>query len=322
MFTNKENISLTIAVWLAADDGYDHQFDPNVFSATELLQPIRMIVLKRQMAAATLKGEIDIVDLVSSRVGNAVHSAAEISWIENRHKAFNNLDLPQSLRDRIRINPESPGPNDAIDVHIEQRSRKEIMGYIITGKYDFVLAGVVEDIKTTKTYNWIHGGNDEKYGEQLSIYKWLEPELIRADWGNIHFLFTDWKQHLILGNPDYPNSPIKTRKVPLMSIEETESFIRAKLTNIIPYLAKPQHELPLCTREELWQSLPTFKWYKNGQVGPRSTKNFNTYMEAVDQSGGVGLIVEHPAKAKRCNYCDARMICTQAAQLSDDKLLD
>ena len=321
-YTNRGNISLTIAVWLAADDGYDRKFDPIEFSATELLNPVRMIVLKRQMAKNKQKGTTDIEEMVPSRVGHAVHQAAERSWIENRDQAFKNLRIPKSLVERIRVNPDTPGNSDSIDVYIEKRSTREILEMRISGMFDFCIAGIVEDIKTTKTYNWIHGGNDEKYMQQESIYRWLNPEIIIGDYCNIHYLFTDWKAHLGIGAPDYPPSNIMTRKLKLMSLEETEQFIKDKLNEILPYIAKSQQDLPLCNPDELWMANSKWKWYKSGKVTARSTKNFDTYQEASDHSAGVGLITEFKQKAKRCYYCDARMICTQAAQLADDNLLD
>lgn len=321
-YTNRGNISLTIAVWLAADDGYDRKFHPMEFSATEILDPVRMIVLKRQLAAAKTEGSTDIEEKVPSRVGHAVHKAAEVSWIENREKAFKNLGLPQSLIDRIRVNPETPGPSDSIDIHIEKRTTKDILGYRISGMFDFCIDGVVEDIKTTKTYNWIHGGNDEKYMHQESIYRWLNPELIIGDFCNIHFMFTDWKAHLSIGDKEYPPANVMTRKLKLMSLEETEQFISNKLLGIIPHLDKQQEDLPQCTQEELWQNPPTYKWYKGGVKTARSSKNFDTKGEAEAHSAGVGIIITHPAKVKRCYYCDARLACTQAAQLSDDGLLN
>lgn len=320
-YTNRGNISLTMAVWLAADDGYDRKFDPKVFSATEILNPVRMIVLKRQMEAAKKEGSTDIEEMVPSRVGHAVHKAAEISWIDNREKAFDNLNIPQTVRDRIRVNPSSEGCIDNIDIYIEKRTVGEIMGYKISGMFDFCIDGVVEDIKTTKTYNWIHGGNDEKYMQQESIYRWLNPDIITDDHCNIHFMFTDWKAHLTIGDKEYPPANIMTRQLELMSIPETEQFIKNKLDNIIPYLDKDQADLPLCTQEDLWQNDPTYKWYKGGVKTARSTKNFTTYQEASTHAGGVGIIITHPAKAKRCYYCDARLSCTQAAQLADDGLL-
>jgi hypothetical protein len=278
--------------------------------------------MKRQMAAAKQKGSTDIEEMVSSRLGHAVHKAAEIAWLEKREQAFNNLNLPQTVRDRIRVNPDGPGPEDAIDIYIEQRRTKEIMGYKISGMFDYVMNGVVEDVKTTQTYNWIKGTHDEKYMQQAAIYRWLNPGIITADFCRIHFMFTDWKAHLMLQNPDYPKSRIKTKHMNMMSYEQTEQFIKARLSAIIPWLNKTQELLPLCTKEDLWQDDPVFKWYKNGVVTTKSTKNFPSLSEAMTHSGGAGLVVPHPAKAKRCNYCDARPFCTQAAQLYDNKLLD
>lgn len=319
IYTNKENISLTMAVWLAANDGYDRKFNPKEFSATELLKPIRSIVLTRQLASRQNQGSVDVVDLVASRVGHSVHAAAEISWIEHREQAFKNLDLPKNLIDNLNINPNKPNEDNSNDIYIEQRYTRPIGNYQISGKFDFVVSGVVEDIKTTKTYNWINGSNDKKYAQQGSIYRWIVPQIITEDYCNIHYMFTDWKQHLMHGAPDYPSSPIKTRKLPLMSLEATETFILNIVQKVDSLMNVEQTELPQCTPEELWMNPSTWKWFKGGKVTARSTKNFPSYSEAVTHSGGVGLIVEHKANAKRCLYCEAMPVCTQAAQLQSEK---
>ena len=49
MYTNRGNISLPIAVWLASDD-YDLHFNPKIVSVTELLQPLRSIILIRRVS--------------------------------------------------------------------------------------------------------------------------------------------------------------------------------------------------------------------------------------------------------------------------------
>lgn len=320
IYTNKGNISLTMAVWLANDD-YDRKFDPNVYSATEILNPIRMITLTRQQLKKKQEGTTDIEDVIASRVGNAVHKAVETSWIESRDKAFARLNLPTGMTQRIRVNPDKP-EEGCINIYIEQRSEKQIMGITLSGMYDFVIDGLVEDIKTTQTYNWISGSNDEKYAQQGSIYRWLNPEIIIQDYMNVQFLFTDWKQHLAKGSKDYPQAKLKTRKLPLMSIPATEAFIKERLTLILANVDKSQAELPLCTPEELWMNPSVYKWYKSGKVTNRSTKNFDSYNAAVAHAGSVGIIVEQKQKAKRCLYCDASDICLQAAQLRDDNLLD
>ena len=109
-----------------------------------------------------------------------------------------------------------------------------------------------------------------------------------------------------------------------MSLVETENFIRRKLTAIAQNMQLPQEQLPLCSREELWQDDSVFKYYKNPQATKRSTKNFANGVEANNHriKVGAGIVIEVPGKAKFCKYCPAVTGCTQAENLIAADLLE
>ena len=70
-YTNKDNVSLPLAVWLMHDD-YDYDTRDNVISATALLKPIRALVLIDQHKG--LDKTVDIMSLVNSRMGSDSHT--------------------------------------------------------------------------------------------------------------------------------------------------------------------------------------------------------------------------------------------------------
>ena len=252
MYTNNSNISLPVAVWLAANDGYDLSYDPKKISATTLLKPVRSVVLERRLQEKNVEGITDIADMVASRVGSAVHTAAEVSWLYHRHVALTNLQIPQKVIDKIRLNPENENEPGIIPIYIEQRSEKTFGDFIVSGKFDFVYEARVRDIKTTKTYNWIHGGNDAKYAIQGSIYRVLNPGIITDDHMEVMFLFTDWSPLKALADKDYPQEICKSRILPLMSVAKTEAYIWERLDAIKAAQSLPESDLPRCTPEELW----------------------------------------------------------------------
>ncbi|MEE4244764.1 MAG: hypothetical protein V2I33_05105, partial [Kangiellaceae bacterium] len=81
-YTNYTDIPLVLAVWLAANRGYDLEYKPDVISATTLFKPVRSIILSRRVAAN--QQSVDIESLVQSALGTAVHTAVEDAWIEGR----------------------------------------------------------------------------------------------------------------------------------------------------------------------------------------------------------------------------------------------
>ena len=71
--TNKHNFPKHLADWLENDD-YDYNNDPLTISATSLLKPARIRILGQRHHGEV---EQDIVDLIASRVGNAIHDSIE-----------------------------------------------------------------------------------------------------------------------------------------------------------------------------------------------------------------------------------------------------
>ena len=324
MYTNYCDVPFVLAVWLAANDGYDLVPDPNTVSATSLMKPIRSLVLGARVAVAGQETVVDVSDLIPARVGTAVHSAAENAWLYSREKGMKNLGIPDGIIDKIRVNPEEVG-DPRLDVYMEQRSQKKIGKWTISGKFDFVHEGRVKDIKTTKVYNWIKHTNDEKYMIQGSIYRWLNPEIITDDYVEIMMVFADWSAMKVKTSKDYPPKHIMSRMLPLMSLEQTEVWIKARLTELEAAWDKDQKDLPYCTPEELWMAPAKYAYYKDASKTSRATKLFDTQVEAQARKAMDGFpnsnIVERKADPKFCNYCDARQICMQAADYVNQGIL-
>ncbi len=88
--TNKFNVPLSLAIWLAHDE-YQHSDDPKVISATGLLKPLKSLILSQQCTS----GEVDISELINSRMGTAIHTAIEHAWSSKTLLAtMDNLGLP------------------------------------------------------------------------------------------------------------------------------------------------------------------------------------------------------------------------------------
>lgn len=311
-FRNVSDVPLAVAVFLASDN-YEYTEEPNTISATSLLRSVRQIILGNRINPSA--GLTDLMDQVKNRVGAAIHDSIEIAWTQNHSKALEALGYPQRVIDRIQINPrKSDLTPDSIPIYLEQRVSKKVGIWNITGKYDFVGEGYVQDFKTTSTYSYTKQVNADKYILQGSIYKWLNPEIITQSEMMIHYLFTDWKASFSAGD-DYPSKPVMTQRFKLLSLTETEQYITNKLNQINQYINSPEADLPLCTEDDLWRSEPVYKYYKNpANTNGRSTKNFTTMSDAamrLNADGNVGIILTKPGEAKACKYCKAFSMCTQ-----------
>lgn len=311
-YTNELQIPLALAVFLATDD-YD--YETGVISATSLIKPVRQLILPKRMKPEEIV--IDISSLVSSRMGSSIHSGIEKAWLDPI-PALKALGYPKKVWGNILINPtkELLAHNPAaIPVYMEQRAYKEILGFRVSGKYDFVAEGKVQDFKSTSVYTYMNQTNVEKYILQGSIYRWLNPDIITEDTMMIHYIFTDWSKASALQNKDYPQSRVLTQRLKLLSIQETEQYILNKLTEYKQYLNSPENEIPHCSEEDLWRKDSVWKYYRDpSKMNGRSTKNFDNRHDAyirLAEDGNTGIVVEVRGQVNACKYCAAFNICTQ-----------
>jgi len=323
--TNNTGLPLSIAVWLGTDD-YDYNDDPTHISATTLNKPLRAVVLARQNKELTKIA--DVASLIPSRMGTAFHTAIEASWVNpnNLKRVLLQLGYPEKVIARIKINPSKEElTEDTIPVYMEIRSSKQIKGFNVSGKFDFVAEGNLEDFKSTSTYSYIYSSNIDSYRLQGSIYRWLNPEIVTGSYLTIRYLFTDWSAAKAKQEKEYPQSRILSQNIPLLSVTETEAYINKFLTNISNLMGASQDQLPLCTPDELWQKPAVFKYYKDPTKLGRSTKNFDNAYDANTRllaDGNVGIVKEISGEIVRCKYCDVIGICDQAQTYIKNNLIN
>lgn len=315
-YHNASEVPLALAVFLASDY-YDHNDDPTVISTTTLLKPTRQIILAQRLPKEN--NLEDLVGKVSNRIGAAIHDSIERAWVSNYRPALESLGYPTSVIDRIRINPTTHdlvlNPR-IIPIYLEQRMEKKLGKWTITGKFDFIGEGRVQDFKSTKVWSYMNQVNAEKQILQGSIYRWLDPVKIKRDQMDIHHIFTDWKASDAKANPKYPQKPFQKQTFNLMSLQDTERYVIAKIAEIEQYAKAIEADIPFCDDEALWRSNPQFKYYKNGiAASKRSTKNFDTMHDAIKhratEGKGMGEIKEVPGTVKACGYCPAFALCSQ-----------
>lgn len=311
-YANVSQVPLSLAVFLA-NDTYDYNDDVNTISATTLLKPLRQIILSARVPAEN--AAVDLIQMVQSRMGTAIHDGIEQSWTKNHTLALELLGYPKKVIERVLINPKPDELYEGcIPIYLEQRLTKKVGKWTVTGKFDFVGDGRLEDFKSTTTYTAINGSNDAKHCMQGSLYRWLNPQLITKDEMAIQFIFTDWSKAKAMSDPKYPQQRIQQRIHQLKSLVETDNFVRRKLDMIDQYWDAPEDTIPQCTDEDLWRTEPVFKYYKNPGKTARSTKNFDTRQEAyirLAEDGNVGIVKEVPGQVTACRYCQAFTACSQ-----------
>jgi hypothetical protein len=264
---------------------------------------------------------------VARALGHSVHDSIEKSWTKGYQRSLKLLGYPDEIIERVRINPtdeEVRNSNYIIPVYLEQRGFRPFMGYTIGGKFDMVAEGIVQDNKSTSVNTWLFSSRDNEHQLQMSLYRWIDahrpsiglPRRITEDFGRINYIFTDWSKMMARNNPKYPKR-VEEKEIWLLSLEETEEWVRNKLSLIQHYRDTPEHLLPECTDEELWRSAPRYKYFSDPEKAKdptaRSSKNFDDLGEAHRHMAekGKGTVITVPGEVKRCEYCPAFDGCTQ-----------
>lgn len=311
-YTNNNNIPLSVGVWLATDNYQNPPDDGKKYiSSTGLLKSIRQITLGNRLPES--EKTTDIQGLVASRFGTALHDSIEHAWTKNHKQAMLNMGYPEAVVNKVRINPEHPLDKGIIPVYMEQRFYKEVGNWIVTGQFDFVGDGRLEDFKSTSTFTWVNGTKDDDYIMQGSIYRWGRPDIITQDIMAIQFIFKDWAKFKT-SDPKYPSAMLMEKKYTLNSVTETEQFIKKKLFQIDLHEKTPEKDLPQCTPKELWMSQPQYKYYKNPDKLTRATKNFDTPQEAnlrLIKDKSVGVVIPTVPEPTACKFCPSLNICSQ-----------
>lgn len=318
-YTNNFNLPLSLSVWLL-DDGYDHSAvaDPNTFSVTEIINPVRQVILGRRVRALPSDEQIpvDIMSLYNARMGQSAHTAIEDAWTGDQlANHLVKLGISDKVAQRVKVNPKPEDiSEDDYVIYMEQRRTIPISGtpYKLTGQYDFNFAGQLEDFKNTKTYSITMGLNDHHYIVQGSCYKYLFPDQITSQTSRISFMFSDWMASRV-GSPNYPAAAIDSKEFTLMSRFQTETFIKTRFAEIEKYFNAPETELPECTPEELWMKPDEFKYYANPTNTSRATKRFDNLADANAHlaSKGKGIVKTFKGSVGKCKYCNAFALCTQ-----------
>jgi hypothetical protein len=327
---NINKLPLSVAVFLASDQ-YDYDSRDKVISATSILRPVKKTIMGYRAAKEGIVEDLDVTDVLASRDGTALHDAIEAVWGDAtlRYRALTKLGYDSNFIDRIVVNP-TQVVNGQIPIYMENREERELEGHIITGKYDIIFDGQVEDYKKTSAFKVIKTLDDLakyvplteeytptawEYAMQGSIYKWLNPTKIFDPYMRINFFIRDYNLQAKARVSTNPFSVL----IPLFDTVQTEKFLVQRIKDLQKQSALKQSDITPCTPQQLWMDKPKYKYYANpSKTTGRSTRTFTCQKEAAIHKAKVapkGVWVTDRGKARACAYCRGRPICKQYKQL-------
>lgn len=319
-YSNNSNLSLFAQVFLATD--YYDKEDAGL-SVTTLLKPIKQVIMAQRVAPG--EKSPDVADRIPSAVGSAVHDGFERAWKSPKLvKVLMSLRIPEKVAHKVRVNPtpEEVAAGGIIPVFTEIRVKREVNGVVISGQFDFIGDGTVEDLKNTSVYKFVTGDN-ESYVLQGSMYRWLNPEKVSKPFMNLTFNFTDWSRKDFNQNPEkYPPQRMMTVRYNLLSLEETEAYIINRVATLMRLKDAPEEDLPPCSDKELWRKPDQYRYFSKvenaDKPGARSTKNFDNEQDAIifmSEKGNAGAIRVKKGQVTACKFCEGFLACKQAQAL-------
>lgn len=219
---NKSRIPDALFRYLAVDH-YDHEEKGDSLSATELLNPIQIIVLNRRYFKDIV---VDAIDRLWIMLGNGVHKILE----------------------------EEEG------IEKIERLKVKVCGRDVSGRWDRIFDNRVTDYKITSAWTVVYGSRNEEWRLQLSIYRWLYYKvkgILLDKHGSIVALLRDWSEKntkpLKSGlENNYPKAPAVEISFSLLSTEDTQKFIEDKVKAVTQAEKLKDDKLPGCTDEERW----------------------------------------------------------------------
>lgn len=195
----------------------------------------------------------------------------------------------------------------------ERRLFVEVEGWKVSGQMDRYIDGVLQDYKVVTVYKFKDGGVPEEYEQQLNIYACLLRLNGHPVTGlQIVGILRDWSKLEARRDPEYPQTQVVVRDVPLWEPERAYQFMRERV--ILHQQARVK--LPMCSDTDRWAKAPKFALMKVG--GKRAVKLYDSEAEARAHASidPKNLRVEvRPGESVRCAaYCAVAKFCTQYQQ--------
>lgn len=301
-YTNNTNIPYETMLFIINQQTYNGKpTTKDNLSVSDLLMSIRKLLLKIQKTSK--KEVIDVSTLAKSAKGTALHTAYE--------EALRSHDYLQEVRNETNI-----------------------LGVTLSGKFDMITPqSVIKDLKHCSSFSLASLKREMvtirnlpkpptiqecyeqyqfyfKYTMQLSLYRMLNQDTIKHNYGYIVFVLNDG------GN--FGQLPIDSEvKLPLFSVKETEEWATNRIAQMQQHLA--DGTLPECSNLEKGTTPAEFKIQrlnsKNKWLTVKGTKT-NSLREAQayllsEKSKPTDKLVKTPETYKLCEFCNVRNLCKE-----------
>ena len=191
-------------------------------------------------------------------------------------------------------------------LNVEERLFAKIGGITVSGQYDIIQDGCLQDYKFT-TY-WSVKGEEPKqeWVEQLNLLRVLAIRNgMKVTSLRIIAFLRDHQKTMAKRDITYPQLPVATVDIPLWNIEDAEEFMAERIK------AHLDLNPPPCTDAERWMTDPVFALKKAGRKTAIKLFDEKSDADKACEAGGKDHFVEHrKGEYRRCNdYCNVSHGC-------------
>lgn len=316
MLTNRMNLPASV-VAAVTNDPYTRG-DSDV-SVTQLIAPQYQIKLRNEVEVVE-----DAADRIWSLLGQAVHSVLERAYGGRLSKAkfVPREFVPRMLEAMLQAGcseEQMASATEAVspDYHLtpgdfyrkhgwstERRVYAQMGGLTVSGQYDVIEHGVLQDFKVTTVWSVI-GDHKEEWEQQLNLLRLLahhngiEVEALR-----IVAILRDWSKGRA-NTADYPSAQAQTVDIPLWSLDRAEKYMLDRVR------AHTSTNPPVCSDAERWKKEDVYAVMKEGRKSAIRLHSTSDDAEAhLEELGKGHSVVLRPGEYTRCfSYCNVSHAC-------------
>lgn len=285
MITNRLGLPAAI-VSAVVNDPYT-KGDSDI-SVTQLIAP----PYQRQLRMSGVAATEDVLDRIWSLIGQVGHAIVERAY-------------PQAYTDEAK-NLSAAEAYERFGVVAEKRLYMPMNGWTVSGQFDVIENGCLQDYKFTSTWSVV-GDIKPEWIAQLNLLRLLSIHNgIKVDSLRIIAILRDWSKGKAK-SAGYPRHQVAVVEIPIWSIEQTEAYMLERVK------AHQSDAPPPCSDDERWKRPDVFAVMKAGRKS--AIKLHVSEIEAVGHCGELGSghsIAKRPGGFLRCQeYCDVSISCPQ-----------
>ena len=213
--TNRHDLPETVFRAIEETQNRYEDDDRGDITTTQLIDPPQLVTLKHRHDKEITE---DIMDRLWALQGQMLHMILELG-----------------------------APKDA---DVEKRVGADVLGWKLTGKYDYIDDGILIDYKYTSVWSFVFGRKEWEF--QANVNRWLLHKNGMEIKGLKNFLlFRDWTESKV-GSKNYPREKMIPIALPLWPLANAEAYVLDQVKAHQAARAKPDFELPKCSKEDRW----------------------------------------------------------------------